>query len=72
MLKSRQKKAIYEVDGAHRYMLIRDAKFDNMEDTEILETVKKNVKSEYQRSIACKVDAAIKARKALKNQKKKD
>ena len=72
VLKSRQKKAIYEVDGEHRYMLIRDAKFDNMEDTEILETVKKNVKSEYQRSIACKVDAAIKARKALKNQKKKD
>lgn len=72
ILKNNQKKSIYEVDGEHRYMLIRDSKFDNMEDEEILESVKKQVKGEYQRSIACKVDAAVKARKALKNQKKKD
>ena len=59
-------------DGENRYILIRDSKFDNMSDEEILESVKKNAKCEYQRSIACKVDTSVKARKAAKGSKKKD
>ena len=72
ILKNKQKNAIYEVDGEHRYIVIRDVRFDKMSDEEILENVKKTVKSEYKRTIACKVDASIKARKALKSPKKKD
>lgn len=72
ILKNKQKHAIYEVDGENRYILIRDSKFDNMSDEEILESVKKNAKCEYQRSIACKVDTSVKARKAAKGSKKKD
>lgn len=72
ILKNKQKNAIYEVDSEHRYILIRDVKFDNMDDEEIIESVKKTVKSEYKRTIASKVDAGIKARKALKSSKKKD
>lgn len=70
VLKNKNKKHIYKVDGEHTHMLIRTPRFDAKSDEEIVRMVKEEIDSVYKMAIPYKVEEHIKARKALKDFKK--